>query len=59
MIVLTVINKVSDFRVSRDSKINYKFIFLSTLSSPSPSWFRKLPNGPLRIHYLQNITTDP
>ena len=27
VIVLTVINKVSDFRVSWDSKINYKFIF--------------------------------
>ena len=28
VVVLTVINKVNDFRVPRDSLVKYKFIFL-------------------------------
>ena len=55
VIVLTMINKVSDFRVSWDLKINYKFIFLSTLSSPSPSSFRKLPNYWIRRTATWNL----
>ena len=43
VIALTEINKVNDFRVPRDSQVKYKFIFLSTLSSASPSWVLKLP----------------
>ena len=41
---LAEINEVNDVSVSQDSLVKYKFIFQSTLSSASPSWFFKLPN---------------
>ena len=49
VIALTEINKVNDFRVSRDSQVKYEFIFQSTLSSSSPSRFLKLPNNAMRV----------
>ena len=42
VIVLTVINKVSDFGVKRDSKVKYELVFWSALVKASLSWFLKL-----------------